>query len=71
MQRAQQGNIAQHTRPDHASRLDQPPCTQTSNAVAKQLTAKDNHHAKSGLESKSVVLGRLDDVGRIGRSETK
>lgn len=71
MQRTQQRNITQHARPNHARRLNQPPRTQPSHTVAQQLAAQHDHDAEARLEREAVVLGRLDDVGRVGGPKAK
>lgn len=71
VQRAQQGDVAQHAGPDHARGLDEPPGAEAGDAVAQELAAQHHHDAEAGAQREAVVARGLDDVGRVGRAEAE
>lgn len=65
VQRAEEGDIAEHARPNHTGGLDEPRHSETCDGVSAKLATQDNEHGESWRDVEAIQPGCLNDVRRI------
>lgn len=47
-------------------RFNQPPGTQSGDAITQELAAQNDHNTEAGLQGKTIQFGSLNNIGGIG-----